>query len=382
MFAILNTEIRMKPIQMVDLASQYQRLKSEIDPAIAEVLTKANFINGTQVKTFANALASYLNVKHVIPCANGTDALQIAFMALDLPEGSEIITPGFSYIALAEVCHLLKLKPVFVDVNPQTFNIDTNAIEKYITPNTKVIATVHLYGQTADMEAIMAIAEKHSLYVIEDNAQSIGGEYTFSNGSIFKTGTIGHISTTSFFPSKNLGCFGDGGAIVTNDDILAEKIKMIANHGQKVKYIHDIVGVNSRLDTIQAALLTVKLKYLDSFIEERQAVAEHYNKAFENHSHLKTPFVAFNTTHVYHQYTLQTCNVNIDDFRKVMQEKGIPTMVYYPLPLHQQNAYKQDISLPISELLCQNVISLPIGTDMDENQIEYIIQNVLNYFKS
>ncbi len=378
----MSAEVNMKPIQMVDLASQYQRLKHEIDPAIEAVLNQANYINGAQVKTFATQLANYLSVKHVIPCANGTDALQIAFMALNLPEGSEVITPGFSYIALAEVCHLLKLKPVFADVNSATFNLNPLEIEKHITPNTKVIAPVHLFGQTADMETIMAIAEKHNLYVVEDNAQSIGGEYTFSDGSVRKAGTIGHISTTSFFPSKNLGCYGDGGAIATNDDTLEEKINMIANHGQKVKYIHDVVGVNSRLDTIQAALLSVKLNYLDSFIVERQAVANAYNAAFTNHTHLKTPYLASNSTHVYHQYTLQTCNVDIEKFRKAMQEKGIPTMVYYPLPLHKQKAYWQDISLPISETLANSVISLPIGTDMTTEQINYIIENVLQYFNN
>lgn len=378
----MSSEIKMKPIQMVDLASQYHRLKHEIDPAIESVLLKANYINGEQVKTFATQLANYLSVKYVIPCANGTDALQIAFMALNLPEGSEVITPGFSYIALAEVCHLLKLKPVFADVNPSTFNLNPLEIEKHITTKTKVIAPVHLFGQTADMETIMAIAEKHNLYVVEDNAQSIGGDYSFSDGSVRKTGTIGHISTTSFFPSKNLGCYGDGGAIATNDDALAEKINLIANHGQKVKYIHDVVGVNSRLDTIQAATLAVKLNHLDSFILERQTVANAYNTAFANHSHLKTPFLAHNSTHVYHQYTLQTCNVDIEKFRKAMQEKGIPTMVYYPLPLHKQKAYWQNISLPISETLANSVVSLPIGTEMTQEQIDYIIENVLQYFNN
>ncbi len=372
----------MKAIQMVDLASQYQRLKHEIDPAMQTVLNDANYINGQQVKDFASGLATYLSAKHVIPCANGTDALQIALMALDLPEGSEVITPGFSYIAIAEACILLKLKPVFAEINPDTFNLDPLEIEKHITPFTKAIAPVNLFGQCADMETIMAIAEKHNLYVIEDNAQSIGAEYTFSNGRSCKAGTLGHIATTSFFPSKNLGCYGDGGAICTNDDGMAEKIRMIANHGQKVKYIHDRVGVNSRLDSIQAAVLSVKLKHLNDFNAERQAVANAYNTAFAGHPHLKPPFLAKNTTHVYHQYTLTTTGMDIEAFRKAMSEKGIPTMVYYPLPLHHQNAYKQDISLPLSEKASASVVSLPIGTDMEEAQIQYIIASVLNYFNN
>lgn len=371
----------MKPIHMVDLVSQYQRLKHEIDPLMHEVLTQANFINGPQVKAFAGQLAEYLSVKHVIPCANGTDALQVAFMALDLPEGSEVITPGFSYIALAEVCHLLKLKPVFAEVNPDTFNINPLEIEKLITPKTKVIAPVHLFGQCADMETIMAIAEKHNLYVIEDNAQAIGSDYTFSNGRTCKAGTMGHIGTTSFFPSKNLGCYGDGGAITTNNDDLAERMRMVVNHGQKVKYIHDVVGINSRLDTLQAVILSVKLKHLDSFNKERQTVANAYNTAFDNHPNLKPPVTASNCTHIYHQYTLKTCNMDIEAFRKAMQEKGIPTMIYYPLPIHHQNAYQQEVSLPIAETLTKTVVSLPVGTDMDEVQVNYIIENVLNYFK-
>jgi len=371
----------MKNIQMVDLASQYQRLKSEIDPEISKVLESTAFINGPAVKQFAADLATYLGVKHVIPCANGTDALQIALMALDLPEGSEVITPGFSYIALAEVCCLLKLKPVYVDVYPDSFNINTNEIEKLITSKTKVIAPVHLYGQCAEMEEIMKIAKKHNLFVIEDNAQSIGANYIFSDGTIQKSGTIGDIGTTSFFPSKNLGCYGDGGAIYTNDDQLAERLKMIANHGQKVKYIHDEVGVNSRLDTLQAAVLNIKLKYLNDFNEERRTVAYQYNQAFKNHENIKTPANSPFSTHVFHQYTVQMCDVNIPHFREEMQKKGIPTMIYYPLPLYKQNAYKQDISLPFAEILSNCVVSFPIGTDMEQEQINYITENILNYFK-
>jgi len=378
----VEIKAEMKPIQMVDLASQYQRLKSEIDPAIQAVLDQANYINGAPVKQFAKDLASYLSVKHVIPCANGTDALQIALMALDLPEGSEIITPGFSYIAVAEACLLLNLKPVYAEVHPHTFNLNPLEIEKHITPNTKAIVPVHLFGQCADMETIMAIAEKHNLYVIEDNAQSIGAEYTFSDGRTCKSGTIGHLATTSFFPSKNLGCYGDGGAVFSNSDALAERVQMIANHGQKVKYIHDAIGVNSRLDTIQAAILGVKLQYLNAFNAERQSVAARYTVAFNNHKHLMPPVVAKNTTHVYHQYTLQTCDMDIEVFRKAMQEKGIPTMIYYPMPIHHQNAYVQNISLPLCESIAAHVVSLPIGTDMDETQVNYIIDSVLNYFNA
>ncbi len=377
----MENKAEMKPIHMVDLAGQYQRLKAEINPAIQSVLNQANYINGSPVKSFSQELATYLSIKHVIPCGNGTDALQIALMALDLPEGSEVITPGFSYIAVAEACQLLKLKPVFAEVHPETFNLNPLTIEKYITPLTKAIVPVHLFGQCADMETIMAIAEKHNLMVIEDNAQSIGAEYTFSDGRTCKSGTIGHLSTTSFFPSKNLGCYGDGGAIFTNQDTLAERIQMIANHGQKIKYFHEVVGVNSRLDTMQAAILQVKLKYLNTFNKERQAVAQRYSEAFAKHSHLKPPVVARNTTHVYHQYTLQTCDLDIADFRNAMQKKGIPTMVYYPLPLHHQNAYQQDISLPVSEMLSKNVVSLPIGTEMEDSQISYIIESVNAYFE-
>jgi UDP-2-acetamido-2-deoxy-ribo-hexuluronate aminotransferase len=378
---LAKKKVKMKPIQMVDLASQYARLKPEIDASIQQVLDKAAYINGPDVKAFANDLSQYLGAKHVIPCANGTDALQIALMALDLPIGSEVITPGFSYIALAEVCLLLHLKPVYCDVNLDTFTVDVNQIEALITPQTKVIAPVHLYGQCADMEAIMAIAQKHHLYVIEDNAQSIGADYTFSNGKVMKAGTIGDIGTTSFFPSKNLGCYGDGGAIYTNNDALGEKLKMIANHGQKVKYIHDVVGVNSRLDTLQAAILKVKLQYLDEFNKERRNVANQYDAAFANHPNIKAPYRNPSSTHVFHQYTLQLCDVDIPNFRDTLQKVGIPTMIYYPLPLYKQTAYLQDIQLPHSEVLSACVVSLPIGTDMEQEQIDFIIENVLKYFK-
>jgi UDP-2-acetamido-2-deoxy-ribo-hexuluronate aminotransferase len=373
------TEI--KPIQMVDLAGQYQRLKKDIDAGIEQVLTQASFINGPSVKEFAKELESYLSVKHVIPCANGTDALQIALMALDLPQGSEVITPGYSYIAIAEVCALLKLKPVFADVDANTFTLDPLEIEKYITPNTKAIIPVHLFGQCANMETILAISEKHNLYVIEDNAQAIGADYTFSDGKTCKAGTIAHIGTTSFFPSKNLGCYGDGGAVMTNDSRLAEKMQLIANHGQKVKYQHDVVGVNSRLDSVQAAVLSVKLKMLDTFNSERQQIAKTYDEAFAGHPNIVIPARNKKSSHVFHQYTLQLRDADVPAFRSYLSERGVPTMVYYPYPIYRQKAYAQDISLPVSESLCRTVVSLPIGTEMEPAQTDLIISTVKNYFK-
>jgi UDP-2-acetamido-2-deoxy-ribo-hexuluronate aminotransferase len=366
----VKTIPEIKPIQMVDLTGQYQRLKRDIDAGISHVLGEASFINGPAVKEFARELESYLSVKHVLPCANGTDALQIALMALELPEGSEIITPGFSYIAIAEVCTLLKLKPVFADIDANTFNLDPLEIEKHITPNTRAIIPVHLFGQCADMETILAISEKHNLFVIEDNAQSIGATYTFSDGKTIK-----------FFPAKNLGCYGDGGAIFTNDNRLAERMRMIANHGQKTKYIHDIPGVNSRLDTIQAAVLSVKLKMLDTFNAERQAVAKAYNEAFKGHANIVCPGRNSKSTHVYHQYTLRLKDTDIKGLSTHLQEHGIPSTVHYPLPVYRQKAYEQDISLPVSEEACRTVLSLPMGTEMDETQIEFITSTIKNYLK-
>ena len=365
---------------MVDLSSQYKSLKTSIDTAIQQILLDANFINGEPVKLLAEELQKYNQSRYVIPCANGTDALQIALMALNLPQGAEIITPGFSYIAVAEVCHLLGFKPVYVDVYEDTFTINVEQIEAKINANTKAIVPVHLFGQAANMEAIMAIAEKHNLYVIEDNAQSIGASYTFHNGNSVKTGAIGHIGTTSFFPSKNLGCYGDGGALFTNDEELAARIKMIANHGQKVKYIHDAVGVNSRLDTLQAAVLLVKLKELDSFNAQRQQVAATYTESFKSIPQLIPPVISPKSTHVFHQYTLKTEGVDIADFRNYLQKNGVPTMIYYPLPLYKQNAYQQNIHLPITESLCSRIVSLPIGTNMEVEQINHIINQVKNYF--
>lgn len=378
----------MREIQMVDLKQQYQKIKTEVNAAIADVLESAAFINGKYVSQFANNLSAYLNVKHVIPCANGTDALQIAMMALDLQPGDEVITPSFTYIATTEVVALLRLKPVFVEVDQQTFCIDPEALRKAITPKTKAIVPVHLYGQSANMEAIMQIAKEHNLYVIEDNAQAIGADYTFSNGTKKKTGTIGTIGATSFFPSKNLGGYGDGGAIFTDDDVLAEKLKMIANHGQKVRYYHEMVGCNSRLDTIQAAILDIKLRHLDGYIVARQKVADYYNKAFANHPNITTPVVADYTNHVYHQYTLTLDGKDdIAAYRNGLQQyladKKIPSMIYYPVPGHKQNMFKSfnlpEADLHITDWLTDRVISLPVHTEMDEEQLHYITTSVLEY---
>ncbi len=376
----------MRPIHMVDLKQQYLNIKPAIDAAIHEVLDNTNFINGKPVQTFAEELSKYLHVKHTIPCANGTDALQIAMMALGLQPGDEIITPSFTYIATTEVIALLKLKPIFVEVDPQTFCIDPQAIEKAITPKTKAIVPVHLYGQSANMEAIMRIAKQHNLFVIEDNAQAIGCDYTFSNGVIQKTGTIGHIGCTSFFPSKNLGCYGDGGAICTNDDSLAATLKMIANHGQSVKYYHDVVGCNSRLDTIQAAVLNIKLKKLEEYIKARQQAAAFYNKAFAPYtSIITTPYIASYSTHVYHQYTIQLKGINRNALHDYLAAQNIPSMIYYPVPAHQQKmftSYNTNYLLPITNQLTTCVLSLPMHTELDEEQLQYITNHIINYVKN
>lgn len=374
----------MNGIQMVDLKGQYNKIKTEVDRAILDVIEQTAFINGSQVSKFTSELESYLNVKHVIPCANGTDALQIAMMALDLQPGDEVITTSYTYIATCEVIALLRLTPVFVEINPDTFTIDPVAIEKAITPKTKAIVPVHLYGQCAEMEAILEIGKKYRLAIIEDTAQAIGATYTFSDGRTAKAGCMGTIGTTSFFPSKNLGCYGDGGAIFTNDDELAEKIKMVANHGQKTKYYHDIVGVNSRLDTIQAAILLCKLPHLENYCNSRRSVADAYDKAFVNHPNIKTPVRNPNSTHVFHQYTLTLCGVNRDELQEYLKSKGVPTMIYYPLPAHKQKGYAsahyEPGSLIQTEILCQNVISLPIHTEMTEEMQSYIIESVLAFF--
>lgn len=376
----------MRPIQMVDTKTQYLKIKQEVDAAIMEVLDSAAYINGKAVTNFTQNLNAYVGSKHTIPCANGTDALQIAMMALNLQPGDEVITPSFTYIATTEVVALLKLKPVFAEVNADTFLIEPASIKALITPKTKAIVPVHLYGQAAPMEEIMAIAKEYNLYVIEDNAQAIGCDYTFSNGTKQKTGSIGHIGCTSFYPSKNLGAFGDGGAIFTNDDLLAAAMKKIANHGQDVRYYHDVVGCNSRLDSIQAAILDIKLKYLDSYNEARQSVAAFYNKAFANHPKIKTPVVANNSTHVYHQYTLQLNGVNRDALISHLAEKKIPAMIYYPVPGHKQKMFDSfgigNIDLPVTDDLTTKVISLPVHTEMDEEQLNYITSEVLNFINN
>ena len=373
----------MNPIKMVDLQGQYLKIKTEVDSEIQKVIDNTAFINGPAVKEFQTELEQYLAVKHVIPCANGTDALQCAMMALDLRPGDEIITTSFTFIATAEVIALLGLTPVVVDVFPDTFCINPEAIEKAITPKTKAIVPVHLFGQCADMEAILKIAKKHNLYVIEDNAQAIGATYTFSCGTTKKAGTMGDIGCTSFFPSKNLGCFGDGGAIFTNDDALADMLRCIVNHGMKVRYYHDYIGVNSRLDSIQAAVLKVKLKHLDEYNQARLSAAKRYNEGFSKCAKLKTPVTAAFTDHVFHQYTLVTTGVDRNGLQDYLQSKNIPAMIYYPVALHQQKAYldpryKQG-DFPVSEALCQSVISLPMHTELDEEQQNFIIQSVLEF---
>jgi UDP-2-acetamido-2-deoxy-ribo-hexuluronate aminotransferase len=372
-----------KEIKMVDLQTQYLRIKNEVDEAIQEVLITTAFIQGPQVKSFAEALSKYNQGVNVIPCANGTDALQIAMMALNLKQGDEVILPVHTYVATAEVIALLGLTPVFIDVDARTFNIDVNQIESKITKKTKAIVPVHLYGQCADMEAIIKIAERHSLFVIEDMAQALGADYTFSNKNVKRAGTMGVIGTTSFFPSKNLGCYGDGGAIFTNDQGLAEKMKMITSHGQKIKYQHDIIGVNSRLDTLQAAILEVKLKYLDQYTAKRNEVADYYDKHLAEIIFIETPYRATNSTHVFHQYTIKLKDINRDQFKKYLQEKGVPSMIYYHIPLHLQKAYQQDGfgegSFPVTEKLSKTVLSLPIHTEMTENELSYICQVIKEY---
>ncbi|MBL7771032.1 MAG: DegT/DnrJ/EryC1/StrS family aminotransferase [Flavipsychrobacter sp.] len=373
----------MRPIQMVDLKKQYQEIKADVDAAIHEVLDSAAFINGKAVQDFSKSLSDYLNVKHVIPCANGTDALQIAMMALDLQPGDEVITPSFTYIATTEVVALLRLQPVFVEVDPKTFCIDPAAIEKAITPRTKAIVPVHLYGQAANMEAIMEIANRHGLAVIEDNAQAIGSDYYYKDGSSRKTGTIGTIGCTSFFPSKNLGCYGDGGAICTNDDELADKMRMIANHGQKVRYYHEMVGCNSRLDSIQAAVLNIKLPKLDQYIDARRKAADFYDQAFAGHKKITTPYRDSNNKHVFHQYTLILEGVNRDGLHQYLADKQIPSMIYYPVPAHRQNMFAalggNKFDLAVTDWLTERVISLPMHTELEQEQLNYITTEVLAY---
>ncbi len=371
----------MRSIQMVDLQGQYARLASEIDAAMKQVLQRADFIQGGAVRALESALSERYEVKHVIGCANGTDALQLAFMALDLPAGSEVITPAFSYAALTEVLLLLGLKPVFVEVDPDTFLMDLSSVEAAITPKTKAIAPVHLYGQMASMEPLLALAKKHNLYVVEDAAQAIGAQYCTPGEHGF-AGTMGHIGTTSFFPSKNLGCFGDGGAIFTNDDELAIRLRSLANHGQTVKYQHDLVGMNSRLDTLQAAVLLVKLTHLSDFEKRRRAVAHRYDEGLAGLNGIEVPKRTMDSSHVFHQYTLK-CQDQLlrDSLKNHLFEHQIPSMIYYPIPLHWQTAYKQVVNLPVSEDLCGRVLSLPICPELTNEQQDYIINNIRNFIQ-
>ena len=374
----------MKGIQMVDLKSQYLKIKRDIDDEIQKVLNSTAFINGPQVKEFTSALNSFQDSKKTITCGNGTDALQIAMMALDFKPGQEVIVPAFTYVATVEVIALLQLKPVFIDVDPNTFNLDVDQLERKITQNTAGVVPVHLYGQCADMEPIMEIATRHNVSVIEDSAQALGSVYTFADGETHKAGTMGHIGTSSFFPSKNLGCYGDGGAIFTNDVELGEKIRMIANHGQKTKYYHDLVGVNSRLDTLQAAILKAKLRYLDDYALARTNVATYYDEKFKDIEGVLVPHRSKKSTHVFHQYTVKVENGQRDALSNYLLSKGIPTMIYYPLPLHLQKAYRgfgfKEGDFPIAERLCNEVISLPIHTEMTAEMSKYIADSVIDFF--
>ena len=373
-------------IEMVDLRGQYNKIKTEVDQAVISCISSSAFINGPAVKEFQTNLENYLGVKHVIPCANGTDSLQIAMMALELQPGDEVICPAFTYVATAEVIGLLGLIPVMVDVDPNTFNLNAKDIEKAITSKTKAIVPVHLYGQSCDMEPIMQIAEKHNLFVIEDNAQAIGADYTFANGSKAKTGTIGHIGSTSFFPSKNLGCYGDGGALMTNDDDLAQKMRMIANHGQEKKYYHKLLGCNSRLDTIQAAILNIKLIHLDQYSYARNTMATFYDEAFSFIKEIEVPARQFNSNHVFHQYTIKVKNGKRNKLQQYLLDLGIPSMIYYPLPLYKQEAFQQfvskDFSLETTEKLCDEVISLPIHTEMNIDVMNFLCSSIQLFFKN
>ena len=373
----------MRPIQMVDTRTQYLNIKAEVDAAIQEVLDSAAYINGKWVKNFSEDLSKYMGGVHTIPCANGTDALQIAMMALGLQPGDEVITPSFTYIATTEVVALLRLHPVFVEVDPKTFCMDPAALRKAITPRTRAIVPVHLYGHAAPMDEILQIAREHGLYVIEDNAQAIGCDYTAADGNVYKTGTMGTIGTTSFYPSKNLGAFGDGGAIFTRDADLAKQLTMIANHGQQKRYYHERVGCNSRLDSMQAAILGVKLQHLDTYNGARKKVAEFYNQAFAGHPKIQTPVVAPYSSHVYHQYTLIIQDADRDALSKHLSDQQIPSMIYYPVPGHRQPMFAGSTAalpdLPITDWLTERVISLPVHTEMDEEQLNWISRHVLEF---
>lgn len=382
----------MRKIQMVDLQSQYEKIKPEVDKAVLEVFNTAAFINGPEVKNFQNELEEYLQVKHVIPCANGTEALQIAMMALGLEQGDEVITVDFTFAATVETIAILKLTPVLIDVEPDTFNMDIDALKKAITPKTKAIIPVHLFGQCANMEAILQIAKEHDLFVIEDNAQAIGADYTFSDGTVKKSGTMGHIGTTSFFPSKNLGCFGDGGAIFTNDDDLAHMLRGMVNHGMYKRYYHDVIGVNSRLDSVQAAILRVKLPILNSYNEKRRNAARKYNNAFEGNANIIAPTTKScgkicNTCncHVFHQYTLQITNGKRDALHQHLLDNNIPNAIYYPVPLHKQKAYLdsryKEENFKVTNTLIDTVLSLPMHTELDNEQQDFIIKTIIDFVK-
>jgi len=375
---------RMEKIQMVDVRSQYLAIKEAIDAEIQKVIDSCAFINGPAVKAFASNLKDYLGAEMVIPCANGTDALQIALMSLDLEPGDEVIVPAFTYVATAEVIALLRLKPIMVDVDPHSFNITPEIVKNALTANTKCVVPVSLFGQNPDLEGIMELSKEHGFYVIEDNAQSIGSDFIFKDGSRKKAGTIGHIGTTSFYPSKNLGAYGDAGALYTNNVALGEKIRMIANHGQTRRYIHDMIGCNSRLDSIQAAILGVKLKYLDDYCSARQEVADRYDLAFINVKELEIPKRVENSTHVFHQYTLKVKNGRRNELVDYLAEKNIPAMIYYPIPLYEQEAFKPftDVThLPATKQLCDEVISLPIHTELSIEQINTITKTVISFFE-
>lgn len=370
-------------LQMVDLRGQYQRIKNEIDASIKNVIESAAFINGTPVKEFARHLEEFTGAKHVIPCANGTDALQIALMALNLKPGDEVIVPAFTYVASAEVIGLLGLIPVMVDVDPGTFNVTLKNIERALTSRTRAIIPVHLFGQSCDMEAILDFAKQHDLFVVEDNAQAIGAIYSFSNGKRSRTGTMGDFGCTSFFPSKNLGCYGDGGALMTNDDVLADRARMIANHGQKVKYHHEVIGCNSRLDTIQAAILDVKLKYLNEYNLARHEAARYYTIRLKDIEGIVLPEEKAYSTHVYHQYTLKIEGGKRDTLKKFLEEDGIPSMIYYPLPLQEQEAFRKIArstgDLIESSRLASSVLSLPMHTELTREQQDIVIDRVKKF---
>lgn len=370
----------MHNIKMVDLGRQYQRLKDDIDNAMQQVITTTAFIKGPEVEQLEEQLCNYLNVKHTIGCGNGTDALQLALMALDLSPGDEVITSNFTFIATVEVIALLGLKPVLVDVDPHTFNLDTAQVKKAITPQTKAIVPVHLFGQCADMDTLCQLAREHNIYIIEDGAQSIGAEYTFANGEVKKASAIGDIGTTSFFPSKNLGAFGDGGAVFTNNDVLAAKIRSVANHGMSKRYHYNHIGINSRLDTLQAAILTVKLKQLDDFNRRRQAAADYYDHAFAANNIIQVPHRSLNSTHVFHQYTLRIKKGDRNKLQEYLKNKSIPSMIYYPVPLHTQEAYNRyafnDNNFPVTKMLCEQVLSLPMHTELTIDELDFITEAV------